>query len=75
MGDNKNEITWLDLYDTATTRTKTAAIFFVLAKLFFFFTCLSLFVGGLVLYLNLAAYATLVILSAVLCACDFKRQE
>tara|TARA_R100001594_G_C4026113_1_gene260248 strand:+ start:230 stop:475 length:246 start_codon:yes stop_codon:yes gene_type:complete len=74
MSNNKNEVTWLDSYEMATPRAKTAAIFFALAKLFFLFTCLSLFVGGLVLYLNLTIYILLVVMSAGLCIYDFSQQ-
>ena len=75
MNNNENEITWLELYDTATPKTRTAAIFFAMAKLFFLFTCLSLFVGGPLLYLNLTIYIFLVIMSAGLCISDFSSQR
>lgn len=67
---------WLDLYNVATKKTKIAAVLFVFAKLFFLLTCLSLFIGGPVLYLNLAVYISLVISAAALCIYDFgKGQE
>ena len=57
----------IDVFAEANTKTKMAAICFVLAKVFFFLTVTSVFVNILIAKINLALYAFFVLISALLC--------
>ena len=57
----------IDVFATAGTKTKIAAICFATAKLFFFLTIFSVFVNITVVIINLVMYASFVIASAILC--------
>ena len=56
-----------DVLAEANTKTKIAAICFVLAKVFFFLTVTSVFVNIMVAKVNLVLYAFFVLVSALLC--------
>ncbi len=62
-------------FTDAHTKTKIAAICFVLAKLFFFLTILSAFVNITVAIMNLVIYGSLVTVSASLCVSELMEKK
>ncbi len=64
-----------DVFADASTKTKIAAICFVLAKMFFFLTVTSAFVSIAIAKLNLFIYAGLVFASAILCVLELMEKK
>ena len=64
-----------DVFADASTKTKIAAICFVLAKMFFFLTVTSAFVSIAIAKLNLFMYAALVFTSAILCVLELMEKN
>lgn len=67
--------TIFDVFIETSTKTKIATACFILAKLFFFLTILSIFASMTVAIFNLIIYVSLIIASASLCIIELIEKQ